>query len=124
MYKMPISKKNQQFNMGKSPLSMGDVRNGAKRTYTFEIFLVQIIVYLLLWLWNDFVATLLSLSFAAIGLFVLIISLIAEMIDRSKVPRWYFYVIILSVLTPILVGSLFMYIKNGNLDWMIFSYGK
>jgi hypothetical protein len=110
--------------MGKSPLSMGDIRNGAKRTYTFEIFLVQIIVYLLLWLWNDFVATLLSLSFAAIGLFVLIISLIAEMIDRSKVPRWYFYVIILSVLTPILVGSLFMYIKNGNLDWMIFSYGK
>jgi hypothetical protein len=103
---------------------MGDPQNGTKRTYTLEIFLIQIIVYLLLWLWNDFVATLLSLSFAAIGLFVLIISIIAELIDRSKVPRWYFYVIIISVLTPILVGSLFMYIKQGSLDWMIFSYGK
>jgi hypothetical protein len=104
--------------------SMGDPQNGQKRTYTFEIFLIQIIVYLLLWLWNDFVATLLSLSFAAIGLFVLIISLIAEIIDRSKVPRWYFYVIILSVITPLMIGSLFMFIKKGSLDWMIFSYGK
>jgi hypothetical protein len=104
--------------------SMGDPQNGQKRTYTFEIFLIQIIIYLLLWLWNDFVATLLSLSFAAIGLFVLIISLIAEIIDRSKVPRWYFYVIILSVITPLLIGSLFMFIKKGSLDWMIFSYGK
>jgi hypothetical protein len=89
-----------------------------------EIFLIQIIVYILLWLWNDFVATILSLSFAAIALFILLISLIAELIDKSKVPRWYFYVMFLSVLTPILVGSLFMYIKNGSLDWMVFSYGK
>jgi hypothetical protein len=120
--------KNQYFNMTKQPSEsgyrMGDPQNGTKRTYTFEIFLIQIIVYLLLWLWNDFVATLLSLSFAAIGLFVLIISIIAELIDRSRVPRWYFYVMVLSVLTPILVGSLFMYIKQGSLDWMIFSYGK
>lgn len=104
--------------------SMGDTQKSGKRTYVFEIFFIQIIIYLLLWLWNDFVATLLSLSFAAIGIFVLLISLIAEIIDRSKVPRWYFYVIVLSVLTPILVGSLFMFIKKGSLDWMIFSYGK
>jgi hypothetical protein len=110
--------------MTKRPFNMEDNQKGVIRTYTFEIFLIQIIVYLLLWLWNDFVATLLSLSFAAIGFFVLVISIIAEIIDRSKVPRWYFYVIIISVLTPILVGSLFMYIKNGSLDWMIFSYRK
>lgn len=114
--------------MTKTPIegrySMGDTQKSEKRTYVFEIFFIQIIIYLLLWLWNDFVATLLSLSFAAIGIFVLLISLIAEIIDRSKVPRWYFYVIVLSVLTPILVGSLFMFIKKGSLDWMIFSYGK
>jgi hypothetical protein len=104
--------------------SMGNPKHGQKRTYTFEIFLIQIIIYLLLWLWNDFVATLLSLSFAAIGLFILIISLIAELIDRSKVPRWYFYVMILSVITPLMIGSLFMFMKNGSLDWMIFSYDK
>ena len=103
---------------------MGNTQKSGKRTYVFEIFFIQIIIYLLLWLWNDFVATLLSLSFAAIGIFVLLISLIAEIIDRSKVPRWYFYVIVLSVLTPILIGSLFMFIKKGSLDWMIFSYGK
>ena len=89
-----------------------------------EIFFIQVIVYLLVWLWNDFVATILSLSFTAIAFFILVISLIAELIDRSKVPRWYFYVMVLSVLTPLLVGSLFMYIKKGSLDWMVFSYGK
>ena len=85
-----------------------------------EIFMIQGILYLLLWLWNDFAATILSLSFSAIAFFILIISVIAEVIDRSKVPRKYFYVMIISTLTPIIIGSFFMLLKNGTLDWMIF----
>lgn len=85
-----------------------------------EIFLIQTVLYLILWLWNDFAATMMSLSFSAISLFILIIALIAEALDRSKVPRKYFYVMVLSVIIPLLVGSFFMYLKNGTLDWMIF----
>jgi hypothetical protein len=59
-----------------------------------EIFMIQAILYLILWLWNDYAATIFSLSFAAIAFFILIIALIAEVIEPSKVPRKYFYVML------------------------------
>ena len=90
-----------------------------RRLNITEFFLIQSILYTLLWMWNDYVATILSLSFAAIAFFILAISLIAEMIDRSKVPRLYFYFMVISILTPIIIGSFFMYLKKGALDWYI-----
>jgi drug/metabolite transporter superfamily protein YnfA len=85
-----------------------------------EVFLIQAVFYIVLWLWNDHAATILTLSFAAIALFILIISLIAEVIDRSKVPRWYFWVMGISIVTPIIIGAFFLTLKNGTLDWMKF----
>ncbi len=90
-----------------------------RRLNTTEIFLIQAIFYSLLWLWNDYIATLLSLTFAAISFFILAVSLISEILDRSKVPHWYFYAMIISVLTPLIIGSFFMYLKKGALDWYI-----
>jgi hypothetical protein len=83
-----------------------------------EVFLIQALFYIVLWMWNDHVATILTLSLSAIALFILIISLIAEAIDRSKVPRWYFWVMGISILTPLIIGAFFLTIKNGTLDWM------
>ena len=90
-----------------------------RRLNITEIFLLQAIFYTLLWLWNDYVATLLSLTFSAIAFFILSVSLISELLDRSKVPRWYFYAMIISVVTPLIIGSFFMYLKEGALDWYI-----
>lgn len=87
-----------------------------------EIFLIQAIIYTLLWLWNDFIATILCLSFAVIAFCVLAISLISELLDRSRVPHWYYYVMGISIITPIIIGSFFMYLKKGALDWMVFSF--
>jgi hypothetical protein len=87
-----------------------------------EIFMIQAILYLLIWLWNDFAATIMSLSFSAIALFIIIIAGIAEAIEPSKVPRKYFYVMIISALTPIIIGSFFMLLKKGSLDWMVFKF--
>jgi hypothetical protein len=85
-----------------------------------EVFLIQAMFYIILWLWNDHAATILTLSFAAIALFILVISLIAEIIDRSKVPSWYFWVMAISILTPLIIGAFFLTLKNGTLDWMKF----
>jgi drug/metabolite transporter superfamily protein YnfA len=85
-----------------------------------EVFLIQAVFYIILWLWNDHAATILTLSFAAIALFILVISLIAEVIDRSKVPRWYFWVMGISIVTPLIIGAFFLTLKNGTLDWMKF----
>lgn len=92
-----------------------------RRLNITEIFLIQAIVYTLLWLWNDYVATLLSLTFSAIAFFILAVSLISELLDRSKVPRWYFSAMIISVVTPLIIGSFFMILKKGALDWYILS---
>jgi hypothetical protein len=91
-----------------------------RRLNLTEIALIQAVLYLLLWMWNDFLATILSLSFSVIAFFVLLISLISELLERTKVPRAYFWLMIVSCLVPLFIGSFFMLLKKGTLDWMIF----
>lgn len=82
-----------------------------------EILLLEIVIYLGLWLWNDYLATLLSLTFAGIFLFILLISLLAEWIERSKVPRWYYSLMIVSILAPLIAAALFL-LFTGSLPWL------
>ena len=55
-----------------------------------EIFLAEFVLYLFLWLSNEYVGTLLSALFGGISLALLIVARISEWIEPSKVPRWYF----------------------------------
>jgi len=63
-----------------------------------ELFLIQFIIYSVLWLWDEYIASLLTLVFTAITIFILAISLMAEFIEPSKVPRWYFYSMVVSII--------------------------
>jgi hypothetical protein len=83
-----------------------------------EFFLLQAIIYTALWLWDEYVATILTLSFSAIPAFILIISLISEAIEKSKVPRWYFSYMLISVLTPLIIAAFFWVLHKGQFDWM------
>ncbi|MBV6439887.1 MAG: hypothetical protein DYG98_14600 [Haliscomenobacteraceae bacterium CHB4] len=78
-----------------------------------EIFLLEIVVWLGIWLFNDYLATLLTLIIGAIVLAVLLIALIAEAIERSKVPRKYFYIMVLSIAAPIVAAALYLSIFGG-----------
>jgi hypothetical protein len=82
-----------------------------------EIFLAQIIFYSFLWFVNDYIATLLTVSFTGICIFILIVSIIAEWIEPSKVPRWYFYLMIASILAPIITAIFFLGLGLGT-NWM------
>ena len=84
----------------------------------FELFLIEFIFYLLLWIWNDYLASLVSVIFGTIVFFVLIISLIVEAIERSKVPRSYFWFMLVSILAPIVVAGI-MFVVAGPPKWMI-----
>ena len=84
----------------------------------FELFLIEFIFYLLLWIWNDYLASLVSVIFGTIVFFVLIISLIVEAIERSKVPRSYFWFMLVSILAPIVVAGI-MFVVSGPPKWMI-----
>jgi hypothetical protein len=83
-----------------------------------EVFLIEAVIYIVLWLWNEYIATIMTLSFTAIALFILVISLISEIIERSKVPRWYFTYMIISIVTPLTIGAFFYILNKGSFAWM------
>ena len=67
---------------------------------TIELALVELIVFLLLWFWNSFLAFYLTLTLTLICFTILTISGIAEWIERSKVPKFYFYAMATSTIVP------------------------
>ena len=83
-----------------------------------ELFLIQFIIYSLLWLWDEYLASLLTLVFTAISIFILAISLMAELIEPSKVPRWYFYSMLVSIIAPILATIVFVYFVGMEFEWL------
>lgn len=84
---------------------------------SIEILLIELILYMLIWFFNEYLATLLSLIFGTICLLILLISLVVELIERSKVPRWYFSFMFMSVLAPLLAAIIYLGI-SGGMDWM------
>lgn len=89
-----------------------------RRLSPLEAFLIQIVLYILLWLGNDFYATLASAAFAGLFLSIWLISRLAEWIEPSKVPKWYFSYLLGGGLAPILV-SLIFYLIKGLPAWVI-----
>jgi len=88
------------------------------RIRLIEIFLIQALVYLVLWLWNDYVATLMTVLMTVIFTGILIVAIIAELIEKSKVPRSYFTFMIGSILIPVVVGFIFVTLMGGDLEWL------
>jgi hypothetical protein len=86
------------------------------RPGVLELLLAEIAAYLILWLLNDYLATLLSLVFGVIFLVILIATSIVELIEPSRVPRWYFKLMIVSVLAP-LIAALVYFLMGHSLDW-------
>ena len=72
-----------------------------------EIFLIEILVWMGLWLANEYLATLLTFILTPIVFAVLVIARISEFIERSKVPRIYFGVMLISTIAPVLAALVF-----------------
>ena len=83
-----------------------------------ELLLIQIVIYFLLWMWDEYLATLLSLIWGGICLLVLLTSLVVEWIEKSNVPRWYFSFLWVSVLAPIMAAVIYSGIVGG-IKWMV-----
>ena len=80
--------------------------------------LFQIILYMGLWIANEYVASLVTIIMVPIFIGILVVSLISEMIERSKVPKKYFQFLIFSIIIPIIIGLFFLTIYEGQLDWL------
>ncbi|MFK7937304.1 MAG: hypothetical protein AB8G22_27570 [Saprospiraceae bacterium] len=81
-------------------------------------FFIEFIIFLALWLWDDYVGFMLSVTFALISLFIFLIALIAEWLDRSKVPRLYFYIMAISVITPLIASGVYILLMGTDFDWL------
>ena len=82
-----------------------------------EIALIQAVFCAVLWLLSDYAATLLSIIFPVIFTFLLIIALLSELIDRSKIPRKYFFFMVISIVIPIITALVFVAALGANFDW-------
>lgn len=71
----------------------------------------------MLWLWDTYIAFLISLIAGGVFLLILLVSLVVEWIEPSKVPRGYFLFMLLAVLAPLLASLIFLLI-NGSPEWL------
>lgn len=83
-----------------------------------EGFLAQIIIYSLIWLYDDYVGLVFSLIMCSILLALLIFAYMVEFIEKSKVPKSFYRWMLISIIPPILVSLLFFIITGGNFDWI------
>ena len=83
-----------------------------------EITLIQVIFYLILWISSEYLASLISAVMIPIFIGILVVSILAELIEKSKVPKIYFHFLIVSVIIPLIIGLFFLYIYGGKFDWL------
>lgn len=83
------------------------------------ILLLQAVIYSGLWLWNEYVAVYLTLIFPGIIIVILIIAGLADLIEPSRIPGWYYWLMIVSIITPLVIGAVFFYLYQGRLDWLV-----
>jgi hypothetical protein len=88
------------------------------RTNLLIVTLLQAVIYSGLWLWNEYVASILTIIFPGMILVILIIGTIADLIEPSRIPKWYYGLMIISIVTPLVIGWIFYYLYGGSLDWL------
>lgn len=81
-------------------------------------FLIQCIIYFLIWYFNEYLGLLICLIMSAITGGILIFALIAEMVDKSKVPRSYFKWMLTACIAPAIVAIFVTVLYQGNFDWL------
>ena len=80
--------------------------------------LIQIIIYAVIFLLDSFTGFLICLVGAFISAAILIVSLITEMVERSKVPKSYYGFMIVSILSPLIVLGAFGAFYPDAFAWM------
>ena len=82
-----------------------------RRPNTLELFLLEFTIFFSLWLIYPYLATLLSALFSIICFFLLLFTWIAERIEPSRVPGWYFSYMWVSVLAPLVAAAAYQLIN-------------
>lgn len=77
-----------------------------------EIFLLEFVLFLVFWVSNEYIGSLLSAIFAPMALLLFIIAWISERLEPSRVPKWYFTLMICSFLAPVAAALVYWFVIN------------
>lgn len=80
--------------------------------------IIEAIAFTALWIIDEYIATL--LTFIAVPIFggILIVSLIAEKIERSKIQKEYFFLMAGLAIIPVLIFiGIFIFNGGTSFDW-------
>ncbi len=85
-----------------------------------EIFLLEVAVFMALWLINPFWAGFLTIIIVTIGIPILLIALIAEWLERTRISRLYFVAMLMSILVPPLVAVVYNFLSGNGWNFLKF----
>lgn len=80
-------------------------------------FLAQLIIYLLMLLYDDYVGSVISLIMAAICLGIWIVARLVELVERSQVSATYYRMMLVCFVAPI-VALLCYELLQGGFYWL------
>ena len=83
-----------------------------------ELILIQFIIYMGLYLLNSYIGIMICVVMVPICFFTLIVSLISELLDRSKVPTLYYKFMITGFIIPLIILVIGLTLDPNALDWM------
>jgi hypothetical protein len=82
---------------------------------SIELALVELIIFLLLWIWNSFLAFYFTLALTFICFAIFVISLISEWIEPTRINKFYFYGMAISVIVPWIAAGVFYILRGGDI---------
>lgn len=81
------------------------------RPTVLELLIIQIAVWFGLWMINDYIAALLTIIIGAIVLASLLIALLSELIEPSRVPKRIFGWMVTACVAPMLAAGAYRLIQ-------------
>jgi len=76
------------------------------------------VIYVLIWIISEYTASLLLVIIPIITIAILMLSLLFELIEPSKVPKVYYYYLLTIIIAPIIVGIFFFSINGFDMAWL------
>jgi len=86
--------------------------------YTKEILAIEAIIFIILWMTNEYMATLITFIAVPIFFAITIISLIAEKIEKSGISGDYFRLMVGLTIVPLIIFSVFHFANSGEYTWL------
>lgn len=87
-----------------------------------EVFLVEVVVFMVLWLFAPFWASMFTFIIPMIGVPILLIAWIAELLERTRISRMYFVVMLISILVPPLVAVVYSLLSGDEWNFINFEW--